>query len=61
MKKVYASYSLDKSVYKKAASGGIASELYKIAIKNNWFSMGTCFDRHIGVFYKEVQEFSDLD
>ena len=61
VKEVYASYSLDKSVYKKAASGGVASELYKIAIKNNWFSMGTCFDRHIGVFYKEIQEISDLD
>lgn len=61
VKKVYVAYSFDKSVYNKAASGGIASELYKIAIKNNWFSMGTCFDRHTGVFYKEVKDVYDLD
>lgn len=57
----YAAYSMDKNTYNSAASGGLASELYKFAINHNWFAMGTIFDRPKGVYYKEIANCKDLN
>ncbi len=59
--KVFAAYSLDKNIYNSAASGGIASELYRFAVNHNWFTMGTFFDRSGGVYYKDIKNIKDLN
>ena len=61
VKKVFASYSLDKSVFNNAASGGIASEIYKLALKNEYFIMGTFFSRTDGVTYKKLEKIEDIE
>lgn len=57
---VYAGYSKNKNIYNAAASGGIASELYRLALERSFFVMGTCFDRNSGVFFREIKNDSDL-
>ncbi len=56
----YAAYSKNKYIYNAAASGGIASELYRVALECNFFVMGTCFERKSGVFFREIKNDSDL-
>lgn len=58
--KVYAAFSNHCEIYDKSASGGIASEIYAFALKNGYFSMGTFFDRKVGVYFKEIKTYEDL-
>ncbi|NLK94180.1 MAG: 4Fe-4S binding protein [Clostridiales bacterium] len=39
--KAYAMWSSDETVYNNSASGGIATELYRYALKKNWYIVGT--------------------
>ena len=50
----YAAWSKDKLIHNKAASGGIASELYRYALEQGIFCMGTYFDRGEGVVFKRI-------
>jgi len=57
----YAAWSSCEQTRASGASGGIASEIYKFAIKEQIFIMGTCFDRDIGgVCFKEVISEDDI-
>lgn len=58
---VYAAWSMDKERRDKAASGGIATEIYRYALANNIFIMGTYFDRKKGVSFQEVLKESDIE
>lgn len=58
---VYAGWSADKDRRDHAASGGIATEIYRYALANNIFIMGTCFDRKTGVVYREISVESDIE
>lgn len=58
--KVYAAWSSDTERYSQAASGGVATEIYRYALKYSLFVMGTCFEREKGVFYREIQTESDI-
>ena len=58
--KCYAARSSDKILRNKGASGGVASSMYKYMIGHNIFSMGTFFDSHSGVRYKEVNSEDDI-
>ena len=35
--------TLDREIYEKSASGGIATELYNVALNNGWYIVGTYF------------------
>lgn len=56
----YAAWSKDEETHEKAASGGIASEIYGHCIEQGIFVMGTHFDRREGVTYKPVKEKEDI-
>ena len=58
--KTFAALSVNKEIYNNAASGGIASELYSYAIENEFFAMGTYFDREVGVNYREIKCINDI-
>ncbi len=59
--KAFAAYSKDNRIWENAASGGIGSELYRFAIENDYFCMGTFFDREKGVIYREMKSIKDIE
>lgn len=58
--RVYAAWSEDKATQLHAASGGIASELYKYALYQNIEVMGTKFTRENGVQFKKICSKEDI-
>ena len=58
--KVFAAWSSDSTTRIRAASGGIASELYKYALANDVPVMATKFSREQGVCFCEVKQDKDL-
>lgn len=59
-KKVYAAWSSDNATRIYAASGGVASELYKYALAHEVPVMATKFKRDEGVIFAEVKQDKDL-
>lgn len=60
-KNCYAAWSNDKIIRHNGASGGIASELYKLAIKNGWFTAGVSFNNETRLVFIPVECNSDID
>ena len=58
--KVYAAWSTDNVLRVNSASGGIASELYKIALKNNWIAYGVKYSPKKGVHFCEIKNEQDI-
>ena len=58
--KSYAFRTTDEVLYKKAASGGAATEFYLYALKNDFFCMGTKFTKN-GVFFAPILVEDDLN
>ena len=54
--KAYAAWSKDTLIRSFAASGGIASELYQYAIKNNWYAVGALLSKEKHVCFYEVNK-----
>lgn len=59
--KVYACWSKNKKIREQAASGGIASEIYRYGLRNGFFIMATFFDRKQGVYFRDVTNEDDLE
>lgn len=59
-KKVFAAWSCNEITHSEAASGGIASEIMKYAINNDYFIMGTRFYREKGVVFEVVKSLDDI-
>lgn len=58
-KKVMAAWSIDPITRKRSASGGVASELYKYAIDNGWYTCGVTINRHKASFI-ELKTIEDI-
>ena len=56
----YAGYSRNDEVFLGAASGGIASEIYRYALDKKIFAMGTKFSREKGVFFQCIEVYEDI-
>lgn len=56
----YAGWSLDEPTHEKAASGGIASEIYKYCVRNNLFTMGTYFNKEKRLIFKPIIDMQDI-
>lgn len=59
--KAYAGWSRDQKNHANAASGGIATEIYRYALMNGIYVMGTFFDRKQGVGYREITCEKDIE
>lgn len=59
--KCYAAWSNDSKTRFESASGGVAAELYKYALKQGAFSVGVCWDRQRGAFYIPIQSEDDIE
>ncbi len=57
----YAARCADKKMRSNAASGGIASLMYKHSVEHDIFTMGTYFDCKKGVGYREVTDMKDIE
>lgn len=56
---VFAAWSNDLNIRKKAASGGIASTLYKYAIDNGWYVCGCKFDNNLNLNFKMTNKLEE--
>lgn len=57
-KKVYAAWSNDYSLRKNAASGGIATSLYKYVISKGWYVCGCKFDTNLELYFDITNDFN---
>ena len=58
-RKILAAWSLDSETRKKSASGGVAAELYKYAIENEWYTCGVIINHHKASFI-EIKTIEDI-
>lgn len=58
--KVYAAWSLDEEQRKTSASGGVAYELYKYAVKNGYLVVGASQNPDLSVSLKAVSNIDDI-
>ena len=58
--KVYAAWSLDEEQRKTSASGGVAYELYKYAIQNDYLVVGASQNSDFSVSLKAVSKLDDI-
>lgn len=56
--RAYAAWSSDPEERRTSASGGVASEIYKYAIKNGWSIVGAAFDKSFQVCLKVSDKLS---
>lgn len=56
----YAAWSKEEQTRYNSASGGVAAELYKYALRNGIFTVGVCWDRDNGAYYIPVQNEADI-
>lgn len=59
--KCYAAWSNDSITRFESASGGVAAELYKYALKQGTFSVGVCWNRQRGAFYIPIESEDDIN
>lgn len=59
--KVFVSWSRDEIIRKTSASGGIATELYKWGLENQYHCFGVEYSIEEGAFYKEISNFKQLN
>ena len=59
-RQVLAAWSLDDETRRRSASGGVAAELYRYAIENNWYTCGVTINRHSSSF-RELKTIEDID
>lgn len=58
---VFVAWNSNKEMRRNSASGGIATALYLMALKNNWVSFGVQYIPKVGARYIEVKEKSDIE
>lgn len=59
--KLYAAWSLDENIRRTSSSGGIATQLYKTCLKNNWLVVGTKFDKDFNLNYEITDSIKDIE
>ena len=57
----YAAWSNDTTTRFESASGGVAAELYRYAIKSGFLSVGVCWSREQGAFFIPVTTSHDIE
>lgn len=57
----YAAWSNNAKVRHNAASGGMASELYQLALERGWFSAGVAFDEQACLKFIPIQNENDIE
>lgn len=56
----YAAWSKDAQIFAHSASGGIAAELYRLAIKNGWYIAGTVLQPDFSVRFQISRQWEDV-
>lgn len=59
--RAYAAWSSDSEERRTSASGGIATEIYKYALKYGWAIVGAAFDKDLQVYLKVSDKFDSIN